>query len=46
VIAGAVIAALAGLGILSALAFFLLSRCRQHAPAHIDPLVVSPIDRM
>ncbi|KAJ7253869.1 hypothetical protein C8J57DRAFT_1658916 [Mycena rebaudengoi] len=45
VIAGAVIAVIAGLGILAALAFFLLRRRRRrHAPAHIEPLVVAPID--
>ncbi|KAJ7253846.1 hypothetical protein C8J57DRAFT_1519010 [Mycena rebaudengoi] len=41
VVAGPVIA---GLGILAALAFFLLRHCRRHAPAHIEPLVVATMD--
>ncbi|KAJ7253866.1 hypothetical protein C8J57DRAFT_1658911 [Mycena rebaudengoi] len=45
VIAGAIIAVIAGLGILAALAFFLLRhRHRIHAPAYIEPLVVAPTD--
>ncbi|KAJ7275936.1 hypothetical protein C8J57DRAFT_1505241 [Mycena rebaudengoi] len=43
--AGAVIAALAGLGIIATIVFFLLRRQRHAlAPAHIEPLVVANIN--